>query len=113
DQCTWGDPALDLGTLLAQLRRVALRKPGKLPDPGRMRAEMFDAYQRWSEPDPGLAGRVAWYELSALLRKIHTLTFDTTRRPETEVLAKRQAEALHLLQCLDTIENEFDSIRSC
>ena len=113
DRCTGGDPAFDLGTLLAQLRRVALRKPGKLPHPAAMRAEMVDAYQRCSRPDPGLAGRVAWYELTALLRKIHTLTFDTTRRPDSEVLAKRQAEALHLLQCLDTIENEFDSIRSC
>jgi len=113
DQCTRGDPALDLGTLLAQLRRVSLRTPDKLADLATMRGQILDAYQQSSRRDPGLAGRVAWYELTALLRKLHALAFDGARRPGAEALARRQAEAVHLLQCLDTIDSELDSIRSC
>ena len=101
DTCTRGDPALDLGALLTQLRRLTLRKPGKLPDFAALRVGILDAYRRSSRDDPGLTGRVAWYERIALLRKIHSLTFDLTRRPEAEAIQRRQAEAVHLLELCD------------
>ena len=97
DDCTRGDPALDLGNLLTQLRRLTLRKPGKLPDFGTARTTILDAYQRSSSGDPDLAQRVAWYEQIALVRKIHSLTFDRTRHPEAEAIRERQAEAVRLL----------------
>ncbi len=97
DDCTLGDPALDLGNLLTQLRRLTLRKPGKLPDFGTARTTILDAYQRSSPGDPGLAQRVAWYEQIALARKIHSLTFDQTRHPEAEAIRERHGEAIHLL----------------
>src|SRR2546428_264121 len=76
DDCTRGDPALDLGNLLTQLRRLTLRKPDKLPDFASVRTSILDAYRRFSPDDPGLAERVAWYEQITLVRKIHSLTFD-------------------------------------
>ena len=97
DDCTRGDPALDLGNLLTQLRRLTLRKPGKLPDFAAARATILDAYRRSSHDDPGLAERVAWYERIALVRKIHSLTFDRTRHPEAGAIRQRQAEAIGLL----------------
>ena len=98
DDCTRGDPALDLGNLLTQLRRLTLRKPGKLPDFAAARSRILDAYQCSSaSPVPGLAERVAWYEQIALVRKIHSLTFDRTRHPEAEAIRERQGEAIHLL----------------
>ena len=97
DDCTLGDPALDLGNLLTQLRRLSLRKPEKLPDFATARTTILDAYERSSPGDPGLARRVAWYEQIALARKIHSLTFDQTRHPEAEAIRERQAEAIHLL----------------
>ena len=97
DNCTRGDPALDLGTLFAQLRRLALRKPDKIPDFAAARLELLAAYQNAMPPDPGLGQRVAWYELSALLRKIHFLTFDTTRHADPEAITQRQGEALRLM----------------
>lgn len=97
DRCTRGDPALDLGNLLAQLRRLALRKPGTLPDLVTLRGEILDAYRRWSVRDQGLDARVAWYELATLIRKVHSLVFDTTRHPEPEALERRGAEAIRLL----------------
>src|SRR5207249_266567 len=62
DRCTRGDPASDLGHLLAQLRRLTLRKPGKLPEFPVLRRGILEAYQRCVPPDPGLPERVAWYE---------------------------------------------------
>jgi hypothetical protein len=97
DDCTRGDPALDLGNLLTQLRRLTLRKPGKLPDFAAARTWILDAYRCSSPDDPGLAERVAWYEQIALVRKIHSLTFDRTRHPEAEAIRERQAEAIQLL----------------
>ena len=97
DDCTRGDPALDLGNLLTQLRRLTLRKPEKLPDFAAARATILDAYRRSSPDAPGLAQRVAWYEQIALARKIHSLTFDRTRHPEAEAIQRRQAEAIDLL----------------
>ena len=97
DKCTGGDPALDLGNLATQLRRLTLRKPGKLPDFGSLRHGLLDAYERWSRPDPGLGGRVAWYERVMLVRKAHFLASDTTRRTEADALGQRQAEAAGLL----------------
>src|SRR5437660_4221522 len=81
DKCTRGDPALDLGNLLTQLRRLTLRKPGKLPDFTSLRRAMLDAYQRWPSHDPGLAERVAWYEQVVLMGKIHALEFAISRHP--------------------------------
>ena len=98
DRCTLGDPALDLGNLLTQLRRITLRRPEKLPVAfGSLRAAVLDAYQRWTPHDPGLDQRVSWYEKIALLRKIHGLAFDRTRHPEAEAIERRQAEAINLL----------------
>jgi tRNA A-37 threonylcarbamoyl transferase component Bud32 len=97
DACTHGDPALDLGKLLTQLRRLALRKPGKLPPFGALRRDLFEAYGRWSKDDPSLERRVAWYERATLLRKIHGLVFDTSRHPEAEALERRRGEAIRLL----------------
>jgi aminoglycoside phosphotransferase (APT) family kinase protein len=103
DDCTRGDPALDLGNLLTQLRRLTLRKPGKLPDFASVRKSILDAYQRWSSHDPGLTERVAWYEQIVLLRKIHDLEFDRTRHPEAEVIRQRQVEASRLLEELPAL----------
>ena len=97
DDCTRGDPALDLGNLLTQLRRLTLRKPGKLPDFAAARTTILDAYRCWSPDDPGLVERVAWYEQIALVRKIHSLTFDRTRHPEAAAIRERRAEAIQLL----------------
>jgi ATP-binding cassette subfamily B protein/subfamily B ATP-binding cassette protein MsbA len=97
DDCTRGDPALDLGTLLAQLRRLALRKPQKIPDFAVARLGLLAAYEGAVPVDPGLAQRVAWYELAALLRKIHFLAFNTTRHADPEAIEQRQNEALQLM----------------
>ena len=98
DKCTTGDPALDLGNLLAQLFRMSLRKPDRLRDFAPARAGVLDAYRRSSQPDPGLEARVAWYQQATLLRKIHRLTFNTTRHPGPEGLRRRQVEAERLLE---------------
>lgn len=103
DDCTRGDPALDLGNLLTQLRRLTLRKPGKLPDFASLRQGILDAYARWSSHDPRLAERVAWYEEIVLLRKIHILEFDRNRHPEAEAIRQRQAEAVRLLEELPAL----------
>ena len=97
DKCARGDPALDLGNLLTQLRRLTLRKPGKLGDFATLRQGLLEAYQRWSPPDPGLTERVAWYEQMTLLRKIRFLASNTGRHPDAEALQRRQAEAVQLL----------------
>jgi len=107
DRCTRGDPALDLGYLLTQLRRVTLRKPGKLPEFASLSSAILAEYQRWSAPDAALASRVAWYEQVTLVGKIHVLTFDLARHPEAG--AERQVEAVELLRCL---ANARDSARS-
>ena len=98
-----GDPALDLGYLLAQLRRVSLRKPGKLPEFGALRGEILEAYRRWSPPDPGLPARVGWYEQATLLRKLHYLASDSTRRPQAEAIRQHRVEALCLLDQLPRV----------
>jgi|SRR5438045_4552468 len=109
DRCTRGDPALDLGYLLAQLRRVTLRKPGKLPELATLSSAILDAYRRWSPPDAALTTRVAWYEQATLVSKIHVLAFDLTRHPEAEARRQREVEAIELLRCL---ANGRDSDRS-
>src|SRR5438477_6615203 len=109
DRCTRGDPALDLGYLLTQLRRVTLRKPGKLPGFASLHSAILDGYQRWSPPDPALGRRVAWYEQATLVSKIHVLAFDLTRHPEAEARRQREVEAIELLRCL---ANGRDSDRS-
>jgi aminoglycoside phosphotransferase (APT) family kinase protein len=76
DKCARGDPAVDLGNLLAQLRRMTVRKPDKLRDYAAARASVLASYRRWSPPDPALESRVAWYERATLLRKIHRLALD-------------------------------------
>jgi Phosphotransferase enzyme family len=97
DEWTRGDPALDLGTFLTQLRRLTVRKPGKLPSFDGMRSAVLEAYQRWSS-DADVVQRVAWYERATLLRKIHSLVFDVTRHPEPDALRQRQIEAQRLLE---------------
>lgn len=100
DACTRGDPALDLGSLLTQLRRLTLRKPEKLPEFAALRTGLLGAYQRWSPHDPGLARRVAWYEQATLVRKIHFLMLDTTRHGEPDAIRRRQLEGRQLLEGL-------------
>jgi aminoglycoside phosphotransferase (APT) family kinase protein len=98
DRCARGDPALDLGNLMAQLYRLTLRKPGMLPEFATLRGGILDAYRHGSGPDDSLDGRVTWYERATLIRKIHSLVFDTTRHPEPEALERRRAEAIRLLE---------------
>ena len=100
DDCTSGDPALDLGNLLTQLRRITLRKPRKLPDFASMRRAILDAYNRARPGDPGLVERVNWYEEAALVRKIHFLAFDRHRHPDAATMVQRHAEAIRLLRDL-------------
>ena len=97
DKCTRGDPAMDLGNLLTQLRRIAVRKPHKLRDFDGARRRLLDAYRRSSPPDAGLEERVVWYERTTLLRKIHRLIFNTTRHPGPEAARERQVEAARLV----------------
>ena len=96
DRATLGDPALDLGNVLTQFRRSTLRKPGRLGDFATLRATLIDAYARHAGREPGLADRVGWYERATLLRKIHSLLFDTTRHPEPAALERRRGEAVRL-----------------
>ena len=98
DRCTMGDVALDLGSFLTQLRRITLRKPGKLPDFAAMRVLLLDAYARGAPADAGLDRRVTWYEAAVLLRKVHQLIFDTTRHPEADAIRRRREEASRLLE---------------
>jgi aminoglycoside phosphotransferase (APT) family kinase protein len=97
DQTRQGDPACDLGNLLAQFRRITLRKPAKLGDFAALRQGILAAYQRHAPPDPDLSERVAWHERATLLRKIHFLVSNTTRHSEADSLQSRRAEALLLL----------------
>jgi hypothetical protein len=103
DRCTRGDPALDLGNLLTQLRRLTLRKPDKLPDFPLLRWGILDAYKCWAPQDSGFVERVAWYERVLLLRKIQFLASDTTRHKEADRMRQRQAEAIGLLEELPTL----------
>ena len=97
DKYARGDPAFDLGNLLIQFRRIALRKPGKLPEFAPLRGAILEAYRHWSPHDPELDRRVAWHEQVALVRKIHFLAYDLTRRQGADALRERQAEANRLL----------------
>lgn len=78
DKCARGDPALDLGNLLAQLRRMSVRKPDRLRDFASARESVLAAYRSWTASDAGLDRRVAWYERATLLRKIHRLALGPT-----------------------------------
>lgn len=78
DKARRGDPAADLGNLLAQLRRMTVRKPEKLRDFPAARAAVLGAYQQWSRPDRTLDHRVAWYERATLLRKVHRVAIAPT-----------------------------------
>ena len=98
DTCARGDPALDLGNLLTQLRRLTLRKPGKLPEFASLRQTILDSYQRWSPSYPDLDERVAWYEQITLVRKIRFLATDTLRHKGAEAMRQRRAEAIRLLR---------------
>ena len=98
DKWTRGDPASDLGNLLTQLRRITLRRPGKLPAFASLRSGLLDAYRYWTAPDPGLARRVGWYERLALLRKAHFLASNTTRHEQPEALRQRRTEAMRLVR---------------
>jgi aminoglycoside phosphotransferase (APT) family kinase protein len=98
DSCRRGDPASDLGNLLAQFRRITLRKPAKLGEFAALRRTLLEAYQHWAPADPGLVHRVDWHEQVTLLRKIHFLASDTTRYNEAEELRQRRGEAMRLLE---------------
>jgi aminoglycoside phosphotransferase (APT) family kinase protein len=106
DKCAHGDPALDLGNLLAQLRRMSVRTPAELGDFAGARARVLDAYRCGGALDRDLERRLAWYERAILLRKIHRLACNSARHPDTEQNPRRQAEARRLLNdalcCGDT-----------
>jgi Phosphotransferase enzyme family len=99
DRCTQGDPALDLGNLLTQLRRLALRKPAKLPALDVVRGQLLAAYSRAAAGrlGRGFPERVAWYERVMLLRKIHRLAFDADRHRDPVDLTRRHDEAARLV----------------
>jgi phosphotransferase family enzyme len=97
DKCAHGDPALDLGNLLAQLRRMSVRAPQELSDFPWARAAVLDAYRRGGVPDPDFERRLAWYERAILLRKSHRLACNSARHPDTQLNPQRQAEARALL----------------
>ena len=94
----FGFGGANLGNLFAQLFRMSLKKPEKLPDFTIARTAVLDAYRRLSPSDPDLERRVAWYERATLLRKIHGLLFSKNRPQEPAAVQQRQAEALHLLR---------------
>ena len=96
DKCARGDPALDLGNLLVQLRRITIRKPWKLRDFGSVRPALLDAYRRRCTSDHSWENRVAWYERAILLRKVHRLLReDRNKDPDGSV--ERNAEADQLM----------------
>jgi len=96
DKCARGDPALDLGNLLVQLRRITIRKPWKLRDFGSVRPALLDAYRRRCTSDHSWENRVAWYERAILLRKVHRLLReDRNKNPDGSV--ERNAEADQLM----------------
>ncbi|HKA89515.1 MAG TPA: phosphotransferase [Haliangiales bacterium] len=69
DKATLGDPALDLGNLLAQLRRRTLLEPAAMPAHAPLRASVLAVYPGAAE----LGARIRWYEEVVLLRKAHFL----------------------------------------
>ena len=97
DKCAHGDPALDLGNFLAQLRRMIVRAPENLPDFPWARACVLDAYQHDGAPGPDFGLRLAWYERAILLRKIHRLACNSARHPDTDRNPQRQRVARRLL----------------
>jgi aminoglycoside phosphotransferase (APT) family kinase protein len=92
DRCGLGDPALDLGTLLAQLRRRALMRVGTTPDLAELRTLVLEAYHRNGAQSSGFAERVAWYERVVLLRKVHFLAAQDD--------GEKRAQAMALLRLL-------------
>ena len=92
DRCGLGDPALDLGTLLAQLRRRALMRVGTTRDLAELRTLVLDAYHRNVAQSSGFAERVAWYERVVLLRKVHFLAGQED--------GEKRAQAMALLRLL-------------
>jgi aminoglycoside phosphotransferase (APT) family kinase protein len=112
DGWTGGDPALDLGSLLAQLRRLTLRKPAKIPDFASLRRGILDAYESASPHDPGLDRRVEWYERVRLVRKLHYLALDGAldgaRQTEANATPRRHAEAIRLLHELPLLVKGHD-----
>jgi Ser/Thr protein kinase RdoA (MazF antagonist) len=102
DKCAYGDPALDLGNLLAQLRRMTVRVPHKLRDFAPACTCVLGAYRRWAslEPMEGLELRLAWYERAILLRKVHRLACNTARHPDAAESPQREGEARRLLHAV-------------
>src|SRR2546427_2880766 len=97
DKCARGDPALDLGNLLVQLRRITIRKPWKLRDFGSVRPALLDAYRRRCTSDHSWENRVAWYECAILLRKVHRLLREA-RNKDPGGSVERSAEADQLMR---------------
>ncbi len=97
DRCTQGDPALDLGNFLVQLRRSSIRHPERLINFALARRALLEEYGRWCSSDPILEARVAWYERAILLRKIHRF-WDETKNPEPELDARQIALRQRLLR---------------
>ena len=99
DKCSRGDPALDLGNLLVQLRRITIRKPWKLRDFGSARAALLDAYRRRCTSDHSWENRVAWYERAILLRKVHRLLREA-RNKDPDWSVQRSAEEDQLMRVI-------------
>src|SRR5207244_6602453 len=79
DDCARGDPALDLGNLFTELRRLTLRKPGKLPAYASLRHAILYAYRRVSPGDPDVFFCVACYDGLVVLRRIYSLVSYVSR----------------------------------
>lgn len=78
DKCLNGDPALDLGNLLAQLRRRTFVDPASGPSYETARSGVLAAYERYAPAPPDFPLRVNWYEQVVLLRKADFLSRQTT-----------------------------------
>ena len=96
DKCAQGDPALDLGNFLVQLRRRAILHPEKLPNFPAARRALLETYSDWCHSDRRLEDRVAWYERAILLKKGHRLWLEG-KNQGSEDGARHIADARRLL----------------
>src|SRR5437899_6295785 len=107
DKCARGDPALDLGNLLVQLRRITIRKPWKLSDFGSVRRALLDAYRGRSNSDQTWENRVAWYERAIILRKAHRLLREVGNKdPDGSVQRSDESDQLMRLFLKSSAQSE-------
>jgi aminoglycoside phosphotransferase (APT) family kinase protein len=101
DHCGMADPATDVGTFLATLRKSGMLRGGSAatPDATTELEELFlDQYCRLTGSDAGFRRRATWYEALALLRKAERAFARSVRSPLSTTLAE---DARGLLQELE------------